>query len=105
MIKLWRIKIDFEELCEIGAEIGSDVPFFFYGGTALGTGRGTEIFSLESYAENHLLIVTPKADVLTGDAFARLNAPDLTNKSSKSILQICRDEVKLLVLTSIRLKK
>ena len=104
LVKLWKLEIDFEQLCEIGKNLGSDVPFFFYGGTALGTGRGTEIFSLEDFRKNFLLIVTPKIDVPTKDAFALLNAPDLTNKGSKSILQICRDEVNSLYLRQSELK-
>ncbi|MCY7344688.1 MAG: 4-(cytidine 5'-diphospho)-2-C-methyl-D-erythritol kinase [Pyrinomonadaceae bacterium] len=104
LAKLWKVTIGFEDLREIGKKLGSDVPFFFYGGTALGTGRGTEIFSLEDYRKDSILIVTPKVDVSTGDAFARLNVPDLTNKGSKSILQICRDEVNSLYLRQSELK-
>lgn len=98
LVNLWNITIDFEELRAIGKTLGSDVPFFFCGGTALGTGRGTEIFSLEDFRENYVLIAAPKIDISTGKAFARLSAPDLTNKSSKSILQICREEVNSLYL-------
>jgi len=104
LAKLWGITVDFEDFCEMGKRVGSDVPFFFYGGTGLGTGRGTEIFSLEDYRKKFLLIVTPKIDVSTKDAFARLNAPDLTNKTSKSILQICRDTVNSLYLRQSALK-
>ncbi len=98
LIKLWKIEIDFAELLEIGKKLGSDVPFFFFGGTALGTGRGTEILPLDDLTENHLLIITPNVNVSTAEAFARLSAPHLTNKSSKSILQICCDEAKTLDL-------
>lgn len=104
LIRLWRIEIDFETLCELGKTLGSDVPFFFYGGTALGTGRGTEIFPLEDFEENYILIVAPKIDVSTGAAFARLGASDLTNKGSKSILQICRDEANALYLQQTALE-
>jgi 4-diphosphocytidyl-2-C-methyl-D-erythritol kinase len=92
LTKLWNIKIKRQDLCELGAKLGADVPFFFYGGTALGTGTGTDILPLEDFAAKHILIVKPAVDVATKDAFARLNAADLTNKSSKSILKICRDE-------------
>ena len=104
LAKLWNIAIDFEDLCAIGKQIGSDVPFFFYGGTGLGSGRGTEIFSLEDYRKKFLLIVTPKIDVSTSESFALLNMPDLTNKTSKSILQICRGEVNALYLRQSALK-
>ena len=33
-------------LTELAAEIGSDVPYFLHGGTALGTGRGEHIEEL-----------------------------------------------------------
>ena len=98
LIKLWKIEIDFAELLEIGKLLGSDVPFFFYGGTALGTARGTEIFPLDDFSENNLLIVTPNVSVSTAKAFSQLNAPHLTNNASKSILQICRNEARTLDL-------
>lgn len=98
LVRLWQIKTNFDELLEIGKKLGSDVPFFFFGGTALGTGRGTEITPLRDFTENHLLIVTPNVEVSTAEAFARLSAPHLTNKSSKSILQICLDQAQMLDL-------
>ena len=91
LVKLWKIEIGFDELLKIGKTLGSDVPFFFYGGTALGTGSGTEISPLPDFEEKHLLIVTPNVAVSTAKAFAALNAAHLTNKGSKSILPICRD--------------
>ncbi len=89
---LCDLQISFEELCEIGSEIGADVPFFLYGGTALGTGRGTEIKPLKNFDGNCLLIITPNIEISTVEAYRRINAQDLTNIDSKSILKICRDE-------------
>lgn len=91
---LWDLKINFNELLEIGGKLGSDVPFFFYGGTAFGAGRGTEIVPMKDLSENLLLIVTPDAQVSTAEAFARLNTPYLTKGRSKSILKICQIEAK-----------
>lgn len=88
--KLWKIEATDEELHEIAESLGSDVPFFLYGGSAIGTGRGTEIEPLADRREKFMLVVTPAVDVPTGAAFARLGAPLLTNADSKSILQICR---------------
>lgn len=90
--RLWQIEIDEKELVEIAESLGSDVPFFLDGGTALGTGRGTEITQLDDIEENFLLLVSPNAFVSTADAYARLNSPRLTNFSSKSILGICQNE-------------
>ncbi|WP_410809966.1 4-(cytidine 5'-diphospho)-2-C-methyl-D-erythritol kinase [Micromonospora sp. 067-2] len=40
---LWGTGLSRDELAEIAADLGSDVPFLIYGGTALGTGRGEAI--------------------------------------------------------------
>lgn len=89
---LWEIEIGFERLVELAARLGSDVPFFLYGGTALGTGRGTDISPVRGCDEPYLLIVTPGIDVPTATAFARVNAPNLTKNHLKRILKICQNE-------------
>lgn len=94
LARLWRIKIDLSELAEIGKSLGADVPFFFCGGTALGVERGDKIFPLADLDEKNLLVATPNVSVSTAAAFARINAARLTNKRSKSILQICRRTAK-----------
>jgi 4-diphosphocytidyl-2-C-methyl-D-erythritol kinase len=103
LAKLWTIKTDVAELSKLGGKLGSDVPFFFHGGTAYGAGRGTEIFELNDLEEKHILIVTPNIAVSTADAFARINAAHLTNYDSKSILQICRNEAHALHLRQTEL--
>jgi 4-diphosphocytidyl-2-C-methyl-D-erythritol kinase len=40
---LWGLGLSREELSEVAAELGSDVPFSLHGGTALGTGRGERL--------------------------------------------------------------
>jgi 4-diphosphocytidyl-2-C-methyl-D-erythritol kinase len=40
---LWGLSSSREELAELGADLGSDVPFLVHGGTAIGTGRGEVI--------------------------------------------------------------
>jgi len=105
LAKLWNIKPRFEELCETGAELGADVPFFLYGGTAFGSGRGTTLSRIEDeYTEKFLLIVTPNACVSTAFAYAQVKARNLTNFSSKSILQICRETGEKLDLQQLSLK-
>jgi len=104
LLKLWQLEIEFDEILQIAGQLGSDVPFFLYGGTALGTGRGTQILPLEEKSEKYLLIVTPQVNVSTAEAFSRLNAPHLTNETSKSNLQICRNEARTLNLRQSELK-
>ncbi len=40
---LWETDLGREELLELAAEIGPDVPFAFIGGTAIGTGHGDQL--------------------------------------------------------------
>lgn len=98
LARLWQIEIEFKDLCEIGARLGSDVPFFFFGGTALGAGRGTEIESIDEIERKFMLVVTPEINVPTAQAFADLNAARLTNQSQESILKYCRSEAEKLNL-------
>ena len=104
LAKFWQIEINFDDLCEIGARLGSDVPFFFFGGTALGIGRGTEIFSIDEREEKFMLVVAPEIDVSTARAFAGLNAVGLTNQSPESILKYCRSEAEKLNLRHCNLE-
>lgn len=98
LARLWDLKVPDEDMRSMAAELGSDVPFFLYGGTAIGTGRGTEIQPISDVAGPYLLIVTPNKRVSTAKAFARLNAQNLTIDVAESILIVCRSDVKSLDL-------
>ena len=63
-----------ETLCRIGQQLGSDVPFFLYGGTAVGIGRGTELFPLPDGPSLAAAIVAPGVHVSTADAYRALSA-------------------------------
>ena len=93
LAKLWNVDKSFNELIKIGEKLGSDVPFFFYGGTAVGTGRGTNLKQIDDVGKKTLLIVTPNVSVSTSEAYTKLNALPLTKESSKSIMINCFDEL------------
>lgn len=59
-------------LAELGAELGSDVPFFLHGGTGLGTGRGEKIEPLPDPAAPalELWLAVPAVEVSTKEVFA-----------------------------------
>lgn len=62
-----------ESLAALGAELGSDVPFFLGGSTlALGTGRGEILLPLHPLPSAHLVLVLPPAHVATGPAYGAL---------------------------------
>ena len=75
-LQLTGRKLPISALLEIAASLGADVPIFFFGGRALGIGRGDEIYPLPDIATLTLLVVVPKdIRVPTPDAFRWLNAP------------------------------
>lgn len=88
--RLWNIDVGLEELAAIAAELGSDVPFFLYGGTAIGTDRGDVIEPVEDLREEFMLVVTPNVHVSTREAFKRCDASNLTKHDPESILRVCR---------------
>jgi 4-diphosphocytidyl-2-C-methyl-D-erythritol kinase len=89
---LWGLKTDACELSELSARLGADVPFFFTGGTALGTGTGTEIEPLEDAPKTHLVVVTPAVRVSTAEAYEALDAPALTKPNGLVNLSVSRTE-------------
>ena len=92
LASLWEIETDARELAEIGARLGADVPFFLYGGTALGTGTGTEIRPLEDAPKMHLVVVTPGVKVSTAEAYKALGARALTKDEAAANLSVSRTE-------------
>ena len=57
-------------LRDVGAGIGADVAFFLSGGTALGLGRGEEIYPLVDLPPHWVVIVRPPFGVSTAEAYA-----------------------------------
>jgi 4-diphosphocytidyl-2-C-methyl-D-erythritol kinase len=56
------------------AEIGSDLPLFLVGGTALGVGHGEEVYPLPDLPSLPMVVVTPEVGVSTPEAFADWDA-------------------------------
>lgn len=89
--QLWNLGLTPEEMQILGAELGSDVPFFIYGGTALATGRGEKITLLSPLPETWLILVNPSLEISTPWAYKNLNL-ELTNHSLNSNIFLPEDE-------------
>ena len=68
-----------EEIAAIARSLGSDVPFFLYGGTALGLGRGTELYPLPDLPSCHALIIHSGLHVSTAEAYRALGHENVTD--------------------------
>ncbi|PLR83233.1 MULTISPECIES: 4-(cytidine 5'-diphospho)-2-C-methyl-D-erythritol kinase [Bacillus] len=80
--KLWGLGLTMDELAEIGSEIGSDVSFCVYGGTALAKGRGEIITQLPAPPTCWVILAKPFIGVSTSDVYRRL---DLKGKKHPNI--------------------
>lgn len=75
-----RTPPDEADLYEIAAGLGSDVSFFLVGGTALGIGRGEEIYPLEEPPPQPVVIVTPDIAVSTPWAYREFDEQQAPGK-------------------------
>ena len=57
--KLWKLKLSTESLVELAAALGSDVPYFIHGGTALAEGRGERITPLPPLPQLWVVLMKP----------------------------------------------
>ena len=57
------------DVTAIAARLGSDVPFFLRGGTALGLGRGEELYPLPGRSARFVLLIAPRVHSSTADAY------------------------------------
>jgi len=75
--------LDWPALIQLGEDLGSDVPFFLLGGTAVAVGRGTELYPLPDRSPQAGVVVVPKVHVSTADAYSRLSV-QLTSKPQQN---------------------
>jgi 4-diphosphocytidyl-2-C-methyl-D-erythritol kinase len=80
MMRLVRKEIPAARLIEIGSSLGADVPFFLFGGTVLGIGRGDEIYPLPDAPNSSVLVISPNTiAVPTVEAYKWLAAKPLAS--------------------------
>jgi 4-diphosphocytidyl-2-C-methyl-D-erythritol kinase len=79
------VPADLAKLTALGEQLGSDVPFFLHGGTALGIGKGTELYPLPEVPERPALVVASAIHVSTADAYRALNR-GLTDRAMPAIM-------------------
>ena len=69
LARAWRLATRPTQLTDVAASLGADVPFFLSGGTALGLGRGEEIYPLADLPRHWIVLLIPGFGVSTVDAY------------------------------------
>jgi 4-diphosphocytidyl-2-C-methyl-D-erythritol kinase len=70
---LWKLGLQRPVLHRIAAGLGSDVPFFLFGGLAWGVGRGDEVYPLTDRIRGVALVAMPGVSVSTRLVYERLD--------------------------------
>jgi 4-diphosphocytidyl-2-C-methyl-D-erythritol kinase len=70
LARTWHAPLRASQLTDVAASLGADVPFFLSGGTALGLGRGDEVYPLADLPRHWVVLLLPGFGVSTRDAYA-----------------------------------
>jgi 4-diphosphocytidyl-2-C-methyl-D-erythritol kinase len=90
MLRLTKKKLPLERLIEIAAGLGADVPFFLFGGRALGVGRGDEIYPLPDFPKRTILVVSPRdIGVNTKEAYQWISEELTSRATPPKIFSFC----------------
>ena len=89
LCRFWELSVPSDELMSLAATIGSDVPFFLQGGTALGIGRGEEIYPLPEIPQADLVVVNPGVHISTASAYGSLSLMLTSRQAAHKIQRLC----------------
>lgn len=90
--KLWNLGLTLDELAELGAEIGSDVSFCVYGGTALATGRGEKIEHIPAPPPCWVILAKPTIGVSTAEVYRNLNLASIVHPDVDAMVKAIKEQ-------------
>jgi len=82
----WGLSLSSGDLSALGARLGSDVPFFFYGPTALVTGRGEDVAVLPPPPPFFAVLHKPSIGVSTRRVFGALSPASYGGEGTERLL-------------------
>lgn len=78
--RMWKLGLTLDELIQLGAELGSDVPYCVLMGTALARGRGEILQPLPPPPPCWVVLAKPPHGVSTADIFRRLETDRISQR-------------------------
>lgn len=82
--ELFGLGLSAARLRELAARLGSDVPFFVEGGTALCTGRGEKVEPVRAPSACHYVICCPACRLPTAEVYGNLSRLNLTSRKQSA---------------------
>ncbi|HZG72811.1 MAG TPA: 4-(cytidine 5'-diphospho)-2-C-methyl-D-erythritol kinase [Chondromyces sp.] len=89
---LWGLGLSLDELAELGAEIGSDVSFCVYGGTALAKGRGEKIERLPAPPGCWVILAKPTIGVSTAEVYRNLKVDRIHHPDTQGMIEAIKEQ-------------
>lgn len=80
--QLWNLNLTLDELADLGAQIGSDVSFCVYGGTAIARGRGEKIEHIATPPTCWVVLAKPTIGVSTAAIYGGLNMDEVVHPNT-----------------------
>ncbi len=80
--RLWALGWPQEKLSKLSENLGSDLPFFFYGPTAWVSGRGEMVDPVQTVVDGWVVLVHPEIQISTASVFADSGWAGLTKKGA-----------------------
>lgn len=91
--RLWRLGLGPARLHPLARRLGADVPFFLMGGTALGLGRGDEVYPLLRQVQAPIVVVDPGRPLSTAAVFARLDRELTPRENANNIFRFVSSQL------------
>ena len=85
--RLYDTPLSIPALCEVGASVGSDVPFCVMGGTVLVEGRGELLTKLPATPEFFLVVCKPDFSVSTPELYRKLDESFIEKRPDHKAMQ------------------
>ena len=92
----YKLKLNIDELIDISAMFGSDIPYFIHKKECLCEGRGEIITELKSFNNYYILIATPNVRVSTKEIFSKVDnfsIPDSRKDLENIAFNNCLDAI------------
>ena len=99
--KMFAAHLNYEQMCEIGAKVGSDLPFCIMGGTAHAFGIGTQLNFLNPMPKCHIVAIKPDIAISTAKAYSDFDSiktkkthdlnPLISACQTQNLTEICKN--------------
>ena len=94
--RLWQLGLSTDQLASVGAELGSDIPFFFHLPTAWCTGRGERVTPMTLCQPLDLVLVCPSFGMATAAVYRNVTIPQVPESGDAIRQALAKGDVDLI---------